>query len=193
MRLNLDRLWINYPSILPFLSPWKLTPILESHSMPNLWHNHLHFPINWPLIIAIKRLEFEDCREILLVWDLSSCRVLLCCWIGVLLVWHGLDWSWMSDTRSNRFGCNSSFYINKVVCSFSHILVHIYDAYMFKCCWFHLFIIYRSYALIVVVFCFYWQVLIEWIQFEREWQEQFKGDQRKRKITSKFLHHIYLL
>lgn len=38
--------------------------------------------------------------------------------------------------------------INKVACSFSHILVFIYDDYICKCFGFHLFIADRSYALI---------------------------------------------
>lgn len=104
----------------------------------------------------------------------------------------GLDWSWMSDTVSNCFGCNSSFYINKVVCSFSHILVHIYDANMFQCCWFHLFIVDILCTLIIVVFYFFWQVQIEQIQFKWDWWEQFKGDQGSERLqVSSFISSIY--
>ena len=110
MSSTLDRLWINYPYILSSLSPWKLIPILENHSMPILWQNHLHFPINWPLIIVIRRLELGYYREILLVWDLKSLssNVMLLDWcaIGVMRVWTKLDeWHEIEPHL-----CNFSFY-----------------------------------------------------------------------------------
>ena len=72
-----------------------------------------------------------NCKEIMLLWDLTLEQMMWCHKLVLLLMWCGWDPSWRNDFESDTDGCNSFFYLIKCLNLFPYD-VFFHNSYMYE-------------------------------------------------------------